>query len=460
MENFKRINVRDIVTQAKPGKKILFANVPADGHFNPLTSLAVHLKSIGCDVRWYTGSMYADKVRALDIPYYPFKKAMDFIPEQFEKDFPERDKIKSVIGKLNFDIINVFILRGTEYYADIIDIYKEFPFDLMIADVAFSGVPFVKEKMNIPVISIGVFPLMETSRDLGPNGLGMTPAKSFIGRRKQDMLRFIADKVLFRKANNLMKKILGEYGIQTDGNVFHEIVRKSTLVLQSGSPGFEYKRSDLGKNIRFIGALLPYSKKKQQAPWYDKRLEQYKKVLLVTQGTVEKDENKLLVPALEAFKNTDYLVIATTGGGATKELRERFPYENLIIEDFIPFADVMPYCNVYISNGGYGGVMLSLEHNLPMVVAGVHEGKIEINARIGYFKLGINLKTEKPTPVQIIRAVRTVMADKTYKSNVVKLKKELSAYNPQRLCEQYVYEILDGKSTGTASNTFKAEVLN
>ena len=44
------------------GTKILFANVPADGHFNPLTGLAVHLKNLGCDVRWYTSNSYAEKI--------------------------------------------------------------------------------------------------------------------------------------------------------------------------------------------------------------------------------------------------------------------------------------------------------------------------------------------------------------------------------------------------------------
>ena len=460
MENFKRIEASEIVSQLKPGKKVLFANMPADGHFNPLTGLALHLKSIGCDVRWYTGKQYADKIKSFDIPYFGLKSAMELIPEDFEKQFPQRDKIKSAIGKLNFDIINVFINQGPHYYADIIDIYKSFPFDVMIADVAFTGIPFVAEKMNIPVIGIGIFPLMETSKDLGPAGLAMTPSTSFFGRLKQDLLRFVADKVLFRKANKYMEKLFGEYGIKVEGNVFHVVARKSTLLLQSGSPGFEYKRSDLGQNVRFIGALLPHSKKRQQAPWYDKRLEQYKKVLLVTQGTVEKDTKKLIVPTLEAFKNSDYLVIVTTGGSSTAELRERFPQENFIIEDFIPFGDVMPYANIYISNGGYGGVMLGIENNMPMVVAGVHEGKNEICARVGYFKLGINLKTEWPTAAQLRTAVEKVMADKTYKSNVVKLKKEFDTYNPQQLTEHYVNEILDGSKKSKASNSFKAEVLN
>ncbi len=69
-------------------------------------------------------------------------------------------------------------------------------------------------------------------------------------------------------------------------------------------------------------------------------------MVLVTQGTVERDVEKILVPALEAFKDTDTLVIATTGGSNTKMLQSRFPYKNIIIEDFIPFADVMPYADV------------------------------------------------------------------------------------------------------------------
>ena len=102
----------------------------------------------------------------------------------------------------------------------------------------------------------------------------------------------------------------------------------------------------------------------------------------------------MIVPTLEAFKNSNTLVICTTGGSQTKELRAAYPQANFIIEDFIPFNDVMPYADVYITNGGYGGVMLGVENNLPMVVAGIHEGKNEICARVGFFKLGINLKTE------------------------------------------------------------------
>ncbi|HEX7847660.1 MAG TPA: nucleotide disphospho-sugar-binding domain-containing protein [Chitinophagaceae bacterium] len=424
-------------------KKILFATFPGDGHFNPLTGIAMHLKKLGSDVRWYTSDIYTCKLKDLQIQHYPFKKALNMTGESIDHFFPERKNIKGKVAKLNFDIINAFVLRGPEYYADLQEVHKEFPFDIMIADNAFTGIPFVIDKMNIPVIAIGVFPLTETSKDLPPAGLGLMPSYSFIGKMKQGLLRWMAQNILFKKSNKVTWKIFDEYGIKHNKLfVFDITLKKSNLLLQSGTPGFEYYRSDLGSNIRYIGPLLPYTSKKQRTPWFDARLNQYEKIVVVTQGTVEKDVEKIIVPTLEAFKDTGTLVIATTGGSSTAELKARFPQKNLIIEDFIPFADIMPYADVYITNGGYGGVMLGIENQLPLVVAGVHEGKNEINARIGYFKLGVNLNTEKPKPAQLKKAVEEIFSNNIYKENVIKLGNEFRGYNPNELAEFYVKDML------------------
>ncbi|HET7896162.1 MAG TPA: glycosyltransferase, partial [Flavisolibacter sp.] len=409
----------NLLSSLKPGTRILFANFPADGHFNPLTGLAVHLKNSGCDVRWYTSPRYEAKIDKLGIPFYSFQRAVDFFAEPSGIDSPERAKCKTAVSKLNFDLINAFILRGAEFYEDVKDIYKEFPFDIVIGDICFTGIPFIREKMGLPVIAIGILPLSNTSKDLPPSGLGITPSDSFFGRLKQAFLRTLAKKVLFAKSDKVMHREFERYGIDVGNEfVFDVLYTKSSLVLQSGCPSFEYKRSDLNRKIKFIGALLPYGNRTTKERWFDERLTQYKKVVVVTQGTVETDVNKLLVPTLEALKNSDVLVIATTGGSGTEELRQRFPENNLIIEDFIPFADVMPHAQAYITNGGYGGVMLGIQHGLPLVVAGVHEGKNEINARIGYFGYGINLKTETPKPVQIRCAVEEILKNQTYKKNV------------------------------------------
>lgn len=424
-------------------KKILFACAPFDGHFSPLTGLAVHLKAQGHDVRWYTQDYYAEKLGKLNIPHYPFVLAQQINQVDLETIFPERKKINNIIRKINFDIREVFVKQGPLYYQDIAHIEDEFDFDLMIADSVFTGVPYVKELMAKPVFSIGVLPLGETSRDLAPSGLGMTPSKTFFGRIKQDILHYVAQKILFGASNKLSRKTLREYGIVSHNFLFDEIIRRSTLVLQSGTPGFEYYRSDLSQNVRFIGPLLPYSSPTLEKYAINTSFK-YERIVLVTQGTVEKDVNKLLVSALEAFRNTSTLVLATTGGSETDELRKKYPDENFIIEDFIPFGDVLPLCDVYITNGGYGGVMMGIQHKVPMIVAGVHEGKNEIAARVGYFKVGINLKTEKPKPEQIRSAVEEVMSNAVYKKNVSDLAREFGQYKPEAILDGYITRLFGG----------------
>ncbi|MEI9910690.1 MAG: hypothetical protein WDO71_14045 [Bacteroidota bacterium] len=51
-----------------------------------MTGLAVHLKWLGCDVRWYTSNKYAGKLQRLNIQHFPFKKAVDIA--DLENIFP------------------------------------------------------------------------------------------------------------------------------------------------------------------------------------------------------------------------------------------------------------------------------------------------------------------------------------------------------------------------------------
>ena len=421
--------------------KILFASIPFDGHFNPLTDLAVHLKKCGHDVRWYTQNVYKDKLEKLGIPHYPFRKAVQLNQFNLDTVFSDRLKIKGQIKRLNFDLQHVFVLRAPEFYEDITNINRNFSFDILIADVMFTAIPLVRHLLKKPVIAVGVLPLVETSKDLAPAGLGMTPDYSFLGRIKQSLLRNVTDRYLLGPSHELYRKVMAAYGIKVSGNTMDFLVKSASLFLQSGTPGFEYRRSDLGENIRFIGSLLPVKSKKSTLT-DDVRIKAltFRKVILVTQGTIEKDPSKIIIPTLEAYRNTPYLVIATTGGSRTAELRAKYQHNNIVIEDFIPFEEILPFTDVYISNGGYGGVMLSIAHSVPLVVAGVHEGKNEINARVGFFGLGINLKTETPNAKQIRRSVRKILSDDKYKLNTFRLCQEFGRYDPKDLTEKYIYQ--------------------
>ncbi|WP_077924261.1 glycosyltransferase [Spirosoma sp. 209] len=432
--------------------RILFATMPMDGHFSPLTGLAVHLRELGYDVRWYVGGHYGDKVKKLGLHHYQPVRAKTVNQENLEALFPERSAIKGTVARLRFDISQVFLLRVPEFIDDLREIHARWPFDLIVHDVAFMAGSFLQELLPVKAVAVGVVPLAESDELVPPSGMGKLPAKGMVGRWLQSLSRFVVQRILFKPCNDLHNELRQQYGLQpVPGFMFDTMVRSADLYLQSGVPGFEFPRKRISPNVRFVGPLLPYNSGRKQPFEYAAKALSYKRVVLVTQGTVERNVEKILVPALEAFKNDPLtLVIATTGGSQTDELRRRFPQDNLIIDDFIDFNAVMPYAHVYVTNGGYGGVMLALQHQLPVVAAGVHEGKNEIAARIGYCQVGIDLKTETPSSAQIQKAVHTVLADGHYRQAVHTLGLEFSAYQPNQLAGQYI-QALTGTPAASAT---------
>ncbi|MDH7447021.1 glycosyltransferase [Aquimarina sp. 2201CG14-23] len=423
-------------------KKILFACIPADGHFNPMAGLAVYLKKKGHDVRWYTGNGYKDKLEQMGIPYIPFEKAKELKIEALDQAYPERKKLKGV-SHIKFDIINLFINRMKDYYEDVQQLYQSFPFDLLVFDNTFPGT-IIKDKLKVPVVSIGVVPLALSAPDIPQYGLGHQPASTFLGKRKQNFIKLMAEKLIFRETKEAYNTLLASLELPNeDLNIFDIAPIKASIFLQNGIPEIDYPRYKTPESIKFVGALNPWSNTKtnKDKDWKN-ILDTSKKTILVSQGTVEKNNKKLIIPTLEAFKDANYNILVATAYNQTEYLRTLYPQDHIYIEDFISFDTVMPLVDIFITNGGYGSCMMSIKHGVPMITAGINEGKNEICARIDYNNLGIDLKTERPRVISIQNAVTEILQNSIYYSNIESAQKSLNSYDTLQLCEQYIMSVI------------------
>lgn len=344
-------------------KRILFATVPLDGHFSPLTGLAVHLKTLGHDVRWYVGGHYGTRVTKLGLVHYPSVKASVINQENMDELFPERKKIKNPIARARFDVKHTFLSPIPGYVDDLVKVHEAWPFDLIVYDLACLGALFVQELLAVKGVAVGVLPLFESesnppSDDPGQNAL----TRSVIRWAKRAKIHFQFNMVM-KPCSVLFNELRAGYGLpQEPGFMFDAVFRNASLYLQSGVPGFDYPHRKLSPNVRFVGPLLP-NKANEKVSFEQADITlKYKQVILVTQGTFERNVEKIIVPALEAYKNDpDTMVIVTTGGSGTEALRQRYPQRHFLIENFIDYDAVMPYVSVYVTNGGYGGVMLALQ---------------------------------------------------------------------------------------------------
>jgi UDP:flavonoid glycosyltransferase YjiC (YdhE family) len=104
------------------------------------------------------------------------------------------------------------------------------------------------------------------------------------------------------------------------------------------------------------------------------------------------------------------------------------PYLNLqpsVAEAECPFTAVMEHVDVYVTNGGFGGVMIALTNGVPVVVAGTTEDKAEVAARIAHRELGIRLRTSTPRAAAVRGAVRTLLDDPGYTERAARVGKLL-----------------------------------
>jgi MGT family glycosyltransferase len=163
-------------------------------------------------------------------------------------------------------------------------------------------------------------------------------------------------------------------------------------------------------------------------------------VVLLTQGTVATDADDLIRPGLAALAEEDVLVVAVTGGSDPAELGP-VP-ANARVERFVPFAPLLPYVDLYLTNGGFGGLQLALAAGVPVVAAGTTEDKLEVNGRVAHAGVGIDLRTDRPEPAVIRTAVRRVLTDPAYARRAGELAAEIAAAGREQQAATLLEELV------------------
>jgi hypothetical protein len=75
----------------------------------------------------------------------------------------------------------------------------------------------------------------------------------------------------------------------------------------------------------------------------------------------------------------------------------------------------------------YGSVNQAMSFGIPLVAAGLTEDKADVNARVAWSGVGINLATNEPTPQALRAAVRTVLDTPNYRSRASLMAAEFEA---------------------------------
>ncbi|MDQ3283447.1 MAG: glycosyltransferase [Acidobacteriota bacterium] len=409
--------------------RYLFAPMPMSGHVNPGLPIARELVKRGHDVRIYSSPRFKRAIEAAGARFVPIRSATPLDEERVEELFPNRPA--EGIAQLKFDLKHVFIDFIPGALKDLEQELRRDPADVIVGDNTSAVVEAVHQRLGIPWAVYGISALSTSSRDTAPFGLALMPSSTFLGRLRNQLLYKLVDRVIFRDANQYNARMRRKLRLPAlDGSLF-DFAKKADLYLQASAPSFDYPRTDMPENLHYIGAPIPQPPSDWTPPSWWNELEQ-RKVILVTQGTINNDFDQLIRPAIRALGEENVLVVVTTGSRPVEDVQIDPLPSNVRVARFIPYAHLMPHVDLLLTNGGYGSIQIALAHGVPVIAIGKTEEKPEIANRVEWSGVGIGLKTRIPTEMQIRDAVFRVLTTPTYAARAEAMRYELSGLDAAR----------------------------
>ncbi len=405
---------------------LIFASVPVHGHVTPLLPLAREHVDRGDRVRFLTGARFHDAVAATGAEHVPLPAEADFDDRDISARFPRREGL-SPVKAIAHDIEHVFVRPGAAQYAAIRRLLDEEGADAIVVDPTFAAGALLVElpaELRPPVVVGGVLPLNLPAPDLAPFGFGLPPRGGLVGRVRNGVLRAVTDR-LFAPVNAAGREVTRQVHGREPRFPVMDWMRHAEAIAQLTVPAFEYPRPDSGANLVFTGPVSVSGAREHTLPDWWPELDGSRPVIHVTQGTLANDDlDELIVPTLEAFAGRDVLAVAATGGAPVSRLGA-LP-ANARAAEFLPYEELLPRTTVMITNGGYGGAQFALRHGVPLVVAPGKEDKVEVGARIAWSGVGVDLRTQRPTPAQLRRAVDRVLADPAFRQAAQRVAAEIA----------------------------------
>jgi MGT family glycosyltransferase len=395
--------------------EILIAALSPVGHIGPLLTVAQALVDRGDRVTVLSGAGRADQIRAVGATPATLPRKGDLDPALLESDSGREET--SGFKRLNFDLVRLFVAPMPFQTKALADLMAQKRFDAILADYGFFGVlPFAlgDRSARPPLLLYSTTPLMISSRDTAPGGLGLPPSATSLGRLRNHALNRLSQKVLLRRAQQAANYQLHRLNSRELPIFLLDSGALADRLIAPTVPQFDYPRTDLPANVRYVGAVHPAPTQKFPPPAWWQELDGDRPVVHVTQGTVDNvDLNRLLRPTIEALADESVMVVATTGGPDLSEINFPVP-SNLYVAEHIPHDLLLPKVDVMVTNGGYGSVQRALSTGVPLVVAGDTEDKPEVAARVAWAGAGVDLKTGTPTAKAVRNAVREVLGDGRY----------------------------------------------
>jgi UDP:flavonoid glycosyltransferase YjiC (YdhE family) len=431
---------------------ILISTLPVRGHVIPARSVASKLTKAGHKI------VFALPKKA--IPWLELEFECQEMPGEF-KYSPTTFRPLSPLNSRNRIAHNMAYVLCHWTISQLDAIYKladrkppDRP-DIVISDCLHLAPLIVARKLDIRSAVLGVTPYRCLLGGSAPVRSGWKPANNFARTKAYDAINGTINWLFRRTRDQLVRRLTPAIDPLDIQSMFHKMsifnVCKDMgdAFLQCSTPDLEDRPTLLERNgVQFIGPMNSgeLAKHIENANTRNHSLTS-KRTIFITWGTMQGGPPKDFIHVAKELQQCSGIeVIVSTSESELQTVKSILPADTKVISGDQAYFSALSMADVFVSNGGFGGVKAALTLGIPVVCFGSQDDKPDVCGRVDRSRAGIGFLWQ-PKPEKVVDSILRVLNEPSFKTRAVEISQRLVEYEykpPERLV-QAIEKLLENR---------------
>jgi MGT family glycosyltransferase len=386
-------------------RKFLFVTWEGGGTLPPQLAVARRLIARGHEVCVLAEPPSRGDVEAAGARYAPFVEA-PVRASRDPSDDPFRDWEKNPLSAVKTAIDRKVCGPALAYAHDVLRALEAWPADAVVADGYLFGAMIGAEKAGLPAVAISPDLSHRPMEGRPPMGPGLAPARGPLGRARDAILRFVANR-LFAAGLTPVNAARRSLGLEPLATLFEQMERMDQHLLLT-CRAFDYPTQP-PPNVRYVGAQL--DDPIWEGTWAPPGGASDEPLVLVSLGSTFQQQEALYRRIIAAFEGLPMRALVTLGG--VLDPAEFSGPPNVTIVDRAPHVAVLEHAAAMVSHCGHGSVLRSLAAGVPLVCLPIGRDQNENAARVAAHGAGLRLRPGS-RPAAIRHAIEAVVEQASF----------------------------------------------
>jgi MGT family glycosyltransferase len=405
----------------------LITTLPLASHTLPMLSLAEALVKRGHRVLFHTGENDNAKVQAAGAELVPMSEHCNFAYRLENPSAPLPKWVPEFVrGFLSFrnEILRMIPCMVGELEV----VMKQEQVDCLVGDYLGFGASYAAERLDIPFVTLTMGWTVTMNANAIPLFISSIPLPP---RIIHALIDFIFPLSRVRKQMGLPQRPKN-----APAEFFSVVVSKLLNLVTFPKEFIPSER--LQENQVFIGPTafqMPSTTEKQP---FGTNLEPGT-VLVSTTTSGDSGDMGLFRQMLESIAQMGIPILATSASATDIPAGLG---ENVRLETFVPFDEVLPYVRALVTHGGTGSVGRALKYGVPMLIISSYGETVNTGRQAAQLGLAYHLPKNKATPKAIRSTLQALLQDHALHTRVKALSEKMLSIDSQELAAKSIESIL------------------